>query len=175
MQTPAPNQAREPDAPPLCAIFRRHLKREGLKFTPERAKVLDATLKTVGVFEADRLYLDLRGQGHRVSKATLYRTLKHLCDAGIITEVVLGPNQAHYELSFGQQPKGYLVCVHTHRIVEFNTADLTDLRDRICAEHGFTPVSHRLVIHGLSPEARKAAANDRGSKPSAKPVRPPSS
>ena len=29
---------------PACSIFRRFLKKQGLKFTPERAKILDAVL-----------------------------------------------------------------------------------------------------------------------------------
>jgi hypothetical protein len=29
------------------------------------------------------------------------------------------------------------------------------LRDRVCKEHGFDPVSHRFVIYGVSPEAQQ--------------------
>ena len=30
---------------PLCAVFRRKLKSEGLKYTPERAQILDAIIR----------------------------------------------------------------------------------------------------------------------------------
>ena len=85
---------------PLCAVFRRFLKREGLKFTPERAISLDAVLAKESVFEAGTLYDEIRTAGHRVSRATLYRTLKHLQDAKIIAEVLI---RMHYEIQ-GRAP-----------------------------------------------------------------------
>lgn len=141
---------------PLCAIFRRFLKRQGLKFTTERALILDAVLSKSGVFEADELLQEMRAANHRVSKATIYRTLKHLMEAKIISEVLIDARQAHYRLSFGKEPMGHLVCVETNQIIEFAAAELTKLRDKLCKEHGFEPVSHRFVIYGISPEAKAA-------------------
>ena len=158
----APTTASDPAAPgdglilPLCAIFRRFLKRQGLKFTTERALILDAVLSKEGVFEADQLLHEMRGANQRVSKATIYRTLKHLREANIITEVLIDSRQAHYQLSFGREAKGHLVCLESNRIVEFPIGELAELRDRICKEHGFEPISHRFVIYGVSPEAREA-------------------
>lgn len=139
---------------PMCSVFRRFIRKQGLKFTPERAMILDAVLAKEGVFEADQLLYEMREAGHRVSKATIYRTLKHLIEAGIITEILLDNKQAHYQLSFGRLPRGHLVCVETHRVVEFDTPNLDALRDKVCAEHGFDPVSFRFVVYGVSPEAR---------------------
>src|SRR5437868_1750242 len=95
--SPAPlSPADEPLIQPLCSIFRRFLKRNGLKFTSERAQILDAVLSKPGVFEADQLLYEMRQARHRVSKATIYRTLKHLIEAKIISEVLLDAKQAHY-------------------------------------------------------------------------------
>ena len=141
---------------PMCAIFRRYLKRQGLKFTQERAMILDAVLDKPGVFEADELLQEMRDAGHRVSKATIYRTLKHLREANIINEVLIDPRQAHYELSFGREPKGHLVCVETNQIIEFSTRDLVELREKVAREHGFEPLSHRFIIYGVSPEAQQS-------------------
>ena len=141
---------------PICAIFRRFLKRQGLKFTTERAQTLDVVLGKDHVFEADELLEEMKTAGHRVSRATVYRTLKHLLEAGIIREVLIDSGKAHYELAFGKAPKGHLVCVETQRIVEFPTAELDALMEKLCQEHGFDPVSHRFVVYGVSPEAQKA-------------------
>lgn len=140
---------------PMCAIFRRFLKSQGLKFTTERALILDAVLSKEGVFEAEALLAEMRDAGHRVSKATIYRTLKHLLEAGIISEVLIDARQAHYQLSVGREPKGHLVCVETSQIVEFPTRDLTELCKKICKEHGYELMSHRFIIYGKSPEAKK--------------------
>ncbi len=142
---------------PLCAIFRRFLKRQGLKFTTERALILHAVLSKKGVFEAEQLQNEMKQTGHRVSKATIYRTLKHLLDAGIITEVLIDARQSHYELSFGREPKGHLVCDETNTIIEFPTKELGGFIERVCHEHDFEPISHRFVIYGTSREARQKA------------------
>jgi len=141
----------EPLLQPLCAIFRRFLKRQGLKFTAERAMILDTVLKQEGVFEADQLLFEMRQDGHRVSKATIYRTLKHLIGANIITQVLIDSKQAHYELSFGREPKGHLVCMETNQVIEFEMSELEQLRDRVCRENGFDPVSFHFVVYGVSP------------------------
>src|SRR5665213_4205525 len=60
---------------PVCAIFRRYLHGEKLKFTPERAMILDAVLRKTALFEAEQLAVDLKQLAHRVSRATVYRTL----------------------------------------------------------------------------------------------------
>lgn len=142
--------------PPMCAIFRRFLKDQGLKFTTERALILEAVLNQEGVFEAEELVTQLKEDKLRVSKATVYRTLKHLVEAKIITEVLIDNTKAHYRLSFGKEPQGHLVCVETNQIIEFPASELIALRDRICQDTGFEPVSHRFVIYGISPDGQKA-------------------
>ena len=140
---------------PVCALFRRFLKRQGLKFTTERALILDAVLSKDHVFEADELLHEMHAANARVSKATIYRTLKHLLEARIVSEVLIDSRQAHYQLAIGRKPSGHLVCPETHRIVEFPTGELDELARRICAEHGFELVSHRFVVYGVSPEAHQ--------------------
>ncbi|NJL30555.1 MAG: transcriptional repressor [Phycisphaerales bacterium] len=105
---------------PMCAIFRRFLKKQGLKFTPERAIILESVLSKTGVFEAEQLLYEMRDAGLRVSKATIYRTLKHLLEARIISEVLIDSKQAHYQLTAGREPKAHLVCLETNLIIEFD-------------------------------------------------------
>src|SRR6266516_1823263 len=71
----SPSAARETlPYEPVCAIFRRYLHGQKLKFTPERAMILDAVLRQKGLFEAERLVNDIKQIGHNVSRATAYRT-----------------------------------------------------------------------------------------------------
>jgi Fur family ferric uptake transcriptional regulator len=137
---------------PVCAIFRRYLHGEKLKFTPERAMILDAVLRQKGLFEAERLVNDIKQIGHNVSRATAYRTLAHLQDAGILKQVFFDNRQSYYEVIAGRQTYDYLICVATGRVVEFSSEKLRKLRDEICQEHGFSPLSHQFHIFGLSPE-----------------------
>lgn len=132
---------------PLCAVFRRKLRQEGLKYTPERAQVLDAITRKEGLFEAESLQRELKEGGFRVSKATVYRTIKLLQDAGIIQRVLLDPEQSHFQLVYGQRPHDLLVRTDTHEAVQIDVPELIDLRDRLCAARGLVPVGHRLTIY----------------------------
>ncbi len=136
---------------PLCSVFRRFLKSRDLKYTQERADVLDAIIARDGSFEAEELLLDLRARGHDVSKATVYRTIRLLLDAGIITQSLFDAKQSHYELIYGREPRDCMVCMKTGRRVEFTNRELIALRDRICRELGWQAVGHRFQIFAVSP------------------------
>lgn len=140
---------------PLCSVFRRYLKTLDLKYTPERADILNAIIERDGVFEADELLMEMRERGHRVSKATIYRTIKLLQEAGIITQALFDNKQAHYQLIYGKASRDYMVCVKTGKHIEFANDELIALRDKICKTLGWEPVGHRFQIYAISPEGKK--------------------
>ena len=55
----------------------------------------------------------------------------------------------------GRTTHDYLICVDTGEVIEFNSEKLRKLRDEICAEHGYDPLSHQFHVFGMSPKARK--------------------
>lgn len=131
---------------PLCAVFRRRLKAEGQKYTPERARVLDAVIRMEGPFEAEQLVADLRDSGYRVSKATIYRTIKLMQDAGIVQRVLGGDDVPRFQMIYGSRPDDTVVRVDTDEIINIDVPELIELRDKICAKLGLTPTSHRFQI-----------------------------
>ncbi len=131
---------------PLCAVFRRRLKADGQKYTPERARVLDAVIRMDGPFEAEALVEDLRQSGYRVSKATVYRTIKLMQDAGIVQRVLGGDDVPRFQLIYGTRPDDTVVRVDTDEVIHVDIPELIALRDRICAERGLTATSHRFQI-----------------------------
>ena len=139
---------------PICSVFRRFLHERGLKFTTERAVLLDMVMQQKSHFEAEQLFIALRRADHRVSKATVYRTLKHLADAGIVRQVVLDQKQTHYEYIYGSETHDHMVCLVTGKVIKFNNQDVIALRDAICKRYGFKPVSHSFRIMGVSKESQ---------------------
>jgi Fur family ferric uptake transcriptional regulator len=131
---------------PLCAVFRRKLKAEGLKYTPERAQILDAILRFDGLFEAEQLLETLKRRDYRVSKATVYRTIRLLQDAGIIQRVLFDQDQSHYQLVYGRRPNDLLIRLDTREVIPIEVPQLIDLRARICRERGLTPQGHRFHV-----------------------------
>ena len=150
---PVPMQAKAPGPfAPACATFRLYLRRQKLKFTPERAAVLDVMLRQSGLFDAETVADQLKEQGHRGSRATVYRTLVHLQEAGLLRQVNFGGGQAFYESLVGQATHDYLVDLETGEVVSFSSEQLTKLRDLIAEQLGFVPVSHQFHIYATRRE-----------------------
>ncbi|MEO0966257.1 MAG: transcriptional repressor [Planctomycetota bacterium] len=142
--------------PPLCAIFRRFLRKQGLKFTVERAVILDAVLSEKGVFEADVIADKVAAAETRVSRATVYRTLKHLTESGILDEVLLDARQTHYRVGYGAEPTGQIAVAETGEVIDFPIDELRAMVDEVCAKHGVDPISYRFVIHASRPSDSQA-------------------
>lgn len=132
--------------PPLCAVFRQHLRKDGLKYTPERAQILDTIIHMDGLFEADSLVERFRTERAGVSKATIYRTLKLLEDAGIIQRVPFEREQVHYQLVYGNRANTLIVDVETGGVEAIEVPELEALRDRLCAERGMIADGYRLQV-----------------------------
>ena len=150
----SPKSAEQAAMAPLCAVFRRFLKSRDLKYTPERADILNAVIDRDGTFEVDELLNQMRTRGYSGSKATVYRTIKLLQDAGIITQALFDVRQSHYQLAYGREPRDVMVCMKTGRQLEFTNEDIVALRNRICRKNGWDPVGHRFQIYAVSPEGR---------------------
>ncbi len=131
---------------PLCAVFRRALKEEGLKYTPERAMILDTIIAFDGLFEADQLLDALKEKGHSVSKATVYRTLKLLESCNIIQQVLFDRDQSHYQLTVGSTGNTLLINIDSGEVETLAVPELIELRDKICAAKGLKAQGHKLQI-----------------------------
>jgi Fur family ferric uptake transcriptional regulator len=146
---------------PLCSVFRRFLKERNLRYTPERADVLDAVMSTDGLFEAEGLLTQLRSRtSNNISKATVYRTLRLLQDAGIITPALIDPNQTHYQLVYGRTPADTMICMETGNHIDLRDEEIAALRDCLAERYGWTVKGHRFVIYGISPEASQSTRPD---------------
>ncbi|MDG2424505.1 MAG: Fur family transcriptional regulator [Phycisphaerales bacterium] len=145
---------------PLCAVFRRHLKSHDLKYTRERADILNMIMETDDVFEADSILEEMKQRGHGSSKATVYRTLKLLQDAGIITPVMLDSRQTFYHLVYGREPLNFLVCLRSGKRIRLRDDRAKKLADEISKENGWHPVAHRMVIYAISPEEDSPATDN---------------
>lgn len=157
------------DAQAAREAFHRFLRDRSIKFTVPRRQVLDAVLQISEHFEAEQLLFALRQQGHRVAKATIYRTLPLLVDCGILKQVRFDVKPAHYECCFGETAHDHMVCRRCGRIIETSSDDVVELRQRLAARHGFHAVSHRFQISGLCSECVNACPITGESTPTSSP------
>lgn len=128
-------------------VFRDFLRTHKLKYTTERLAILKSVQKFGRPFEAEELLLTLRESEYRISKATIYRTLKHLLDAGLIKQVYFGGGkQAHYDFVNAADGHDHLVDLDTGRILPFNNEKIAQLSQEIAKSLGFSAVYHRFQI-----------------------------
>lgn len=132
---------------PVCAVFRRTLKAEGLKYTLERAQILDAVLRSEGLFHADDLIGAMKNAGLRVSKATVYRTLKLMQQAGIIQRLLFDDDDAgRYQVVFGSKTRDLLVRTDNSQCEPLDIPEIQSLCEAACRARGLTLQSHRLQV-----------------------------
>jgi Fur family transcriptional regulator, iron response regulator len=73
------------------------LKRHGVSATPQRVEVATVILERPQHLSADQILERLRSRGSRVSKATVYNTLKLFSDCGLVKELTVDPNRKYYD------------------------------------------------------------------------------
>jgi len=128
--------------------FKNYLAKKGLKFTPERETILEEVFTFHNHFDIDQLYEKIHRRDRALSRATIYRTIPHLVNCGLIREVLRCQNRTQYEHIFGHEHHDHLVCVKCGNVIEFNEKRIEKLQDEICKKYDFTPVEHRLGIRG---------------------------
>lgn len=128
--------------------FRDHLKKKGLKFTPERELILKEVFSCHKHFDVEELFLRLRSKNRAISRATIYRLLPLLIDSGLIREALRCPDRVYYEHVFGHPHHDHLLCIKCGRAIEFRDERIEKLQSEVCKKYGFEPIEHRLGIKG---------------------------
>jgi Fur family ferric uptake transcriptional regulator len=128
--------------------FREFLEIRGEKLTERRRTLVAHIFNSHKHFDADELVRDLHDAGHRVSRATVYRTLRLLVEAGLLRELRL-TNRNAFEHDYGYPAHDHLHCTSCNRIVEFRNDEILQLRDAISLANGFRPSGHRFLITGV--------------------------
>jgi len=111
-------------------------------------------------FDADQLIDDMKRAGFRVSRATVYRTLAKLVDAGLLRRLEVGP-RTFYEHDYGYPQHEHLYCRQCHKMIEFQNPAIEALIHDVCREYHFQSTGHSFIIHGLCAECNRARVTKR--------------
>jgi Fur family ferric uptake transcriptional regulator len=137
-------------------FFIQYLRDNNLKVTKERLMLLDELFTSTGHLDADSLLFQLRNQGKRVSRATIYRTLDLLVQCGLARKSRLGREHYVYERVTPGKRHDHMVCTGCGRIIEFYDAELDERQRQVCLEHNFRPTFYSLQIQGLCSECQNS-------------------
>src|SRR5947208_12805747 len=102
-------------------------------------------------FDADLLIDDMKRDGLHVSRATVYRTLAKLVDAGLLRRLELGPRM-FYEHDYGYPQHEHLQCTTCGKMIEFQSPAIESAMREVCRQHHFQANGHPFGTRGTCAE-----------------------
>jgi Fur family transcriptional regulator, ferric uptake regulator len=134
------------------------LRPAGGKRSSKRDRILTLFLRQEGHLSADDLYDLVRREDAGIGRATVYRTLQWMVDAGVARKVDFGEGRSRFEPSFHHPRHFHLVCTVCHRSSEFLSSDVEELMEEIAAARRFTPSQIVVQIYGQCEACRTGTA-----------------
>src|SRR6266850_3512216 len=126
----------------------------GGKHSAKRDQIVDVFLRQKGHVSADDLFELVGRQNPGIGRATVYRTLQWLGDAGIARKVDFGEGRSRFEPSYRHPRHFHLICTTCHSSSEFLSSDVESLMEEIAAARKFAATQSVVQIYGTCEQCR---------------------
>jgi len=124
------------------------LRPAGTKRSSKRDLIVNVFLKQEGHLSADDLVDLIRREDQRISRATVYRTLQWMEEAGIARKVDFGEGRFRFEHSYRHPRHFHLICKTCNRSFEFLSSDIEQLVEEVATARAFTARQTVVQIYG---------------------------
>jgi len=157
-----------PAGPAAADASRLRPEGGGRSRSSKRERILDAFLTHEGQLGADDLVALIRREDAAISRATVYRTLQWMVDAGVARKVDLGEGRFRFEHTYRHPRHFHLICKTCNRSFEFLSSDIEGLIGEIAAARGFSARQSVLQIYGTCEACLAGRRPQTGPAPSAR-------
>jgi Fur family transcriptional regulator, ferric uptake regulator len=130
------------------------LRPAGTKRSSKREQIVNVFLRQEGHLSADDLVDLIKRHDHRISRATIYRTLQWMVDAGIARKVDFGEGRFRFEHSYRHPRHFHLICKTCNRSYEFLSSDIESLVEEVANARGFQARQSVVQIYGTCESCR---------------------
>lgn len=136
--------------------LKKMLRKSGHKATPPRLAILSLFAKHKNPMSAQEMIAAL---GSKIDQATVYRTLKSLKGTGVIRQIDLRHNHAHYELTDAHDHH-HLMCLRCGRIEDVEHRGVEEFENRVIkgSRHFAEIRQHTLEFYGICKACAKKSA-----------------
>lgn len=144
------------------AKFREYLasRPRPQRFTDQQRDMVQFIFSQHHHFDAEQLIDDMKRAGFQVSRATAYRTLSKLVDAGLLRRLELGPRM-YYEHDYGYPQHEHMHCEQCGKMIEFQSPAIEATVREVCRQHQFNATGHTFIIGGTCAECNRARMTKR--------------
>ena len=149
---------------PQSAYLER-LRPAGGRRSTKRELIVNVFLRQQGHLSADDLVNLIRSEDQRISRATVYRTLQWMVEAGIARKVDFGEGRFRYEHSYRHPRHFHLICKSCNRSYEFLSSDIEGLMEEVASARGFSARQSVVQIYGTCEECQTGRQQPGGSVP----------
>jgi len=142
-------------------VFNGHLRSRGIRGSKRREEVLKVFLDASSHLSMAELFLDVRRRCPGMGLATVYRTMRLICEAGLADEIDFGDGTKRFERKDNQPHHDHLICESCGRCVELDDGEIESLQARLADDHGFTLTRHKMYLFGICPDCRRQEEGSR--------------
>jgi Fur family transcriptional regulator, ferric uptake regulator len=126
------------------------------RYTTQQHELIDHIFAQHSHFDPEELLTDLGRKQSQVSRATVYRTLAKLVEAGLLRKIEIGQRTV-YDHDYGYPWHEHLVCAQCSTMIEFTEESIAKAVQAVAALKQFRVTGYDLVVKGVC--AKCAAAS----------------
>ncbi|MDR3563953.1 MAG: Fur family transcriptional regulator [Negativicutes bacterium] len=130
--------------------LRNYLKTEERKLTKQRRHILDVFANAKSHLSIEELYNKTIEQYPNIGIATVYRTMKLLCESGLASGARDNDGAYRYELE--QEYHNHLICLKCGQLIEDADSGYEALHAKLARKNNFKIIHTRVELYGTCHE-----------------------